>query len=288
MANLRHLGEHYDIDPVSLCEEQVRDYFVFLRVEKAYRPSSMNQAKVALRVFYHDFMHIDPPWRVFEEVLIRHRESLPVVISRQEVRLVLGKLTDPKFISSLSLIYCCGLRLSEALGVEVTDIDAAGHRLHVRCGKGGKARFVPISDEMIALLRRWWSMHRHPRFLFPAVGRRWRQNHRASLEATERSKMEAMHRALKPMSTSTVQNALKWAVAASGITKHVTVHTLRHCYATHLLEEGVSLRHISAYLGHASLNQTLVYAHLTAAGEQRTHEVLSGLYKEVISRKKKA
>jgi site-specific recombinase XerD len=282
------LGEHYDTDPVDLSEEQLRDYFVFLRVEKAYRPSSMNQAKVALRVFYRDYLRVDPPWRIFEEVVVRQREVLPVVISREEVSLILAKLTEPKFISCLSLIYSCGLRLSEALGVEVRDIDAAARRLHVRCGKGGKARFVPISEEMIRTLRRWWSMHRHPRFLFPAVGRRWRQNHRASIEQSERSKLEAMRKAAQPMSKSTVQNALKWAVAASGTTKRVTVHTLRHCYATHLLEDGISLRHISAYLGHASLNQTLVYAHLTAAGEERTHEALSKLYKEVISRKKKS
>tara|TARA_R110002110_G_C13431710_1_gene715332 strand:+ start:787 stop:1095 length:309 start_codon:yes stop_codon:yes gene_type:complete len=93
---------------------------------------------------------------------------------------------------------------------------------------------------------------------------------------------EAMRAASQPMSGSTVQNALKWAVAASGLKKRITPHTLRHCYATHLLEDGVSIRHISAYLGHASLNQTLVYAHLTAVGEERTQEVLSALHQDVV------
>ena len=91
-----------------------------------------------------------------------------------------------------------------------------------------------------------------------------------------------MRGATQPMSVSSVQKALKWAVAASGLKQHITAHTLRHCYASHLLDDGISLRYISAYLGHASLNQTLVYAHLTAVGEERTHQVLSALHKDVI------
>ena len=247
----------------------------------------MNQAKVALRVYYRDFLRMKPAWRVFDEVIVRHRESLPLILSREEVRHLLSHVSEPKFIACLSLIYSCGLRLSEAISVEVRDIDRAHNRLHVRCGKGGKARYVPISTEMIKLLAKWWLMHRNPRFLFPAVGRRWRTSNRATNEQTDTMRREAMRKATKPMSVSTVQNALKWAIAASGIKKRVTVHTLRHCYATHLLDEGVSLRHISSYLGHASLNQTLVYAHLSAVSEHRTQEALSGLYRSVIARKKK-
>ena len=86
------------------------------------------------------------------------------------------------------------------------------------------------------------------------------------------------------MSTSTVQNAIKYGVAKCGIKKRVTIHTLRHCYATHLLEDGISLRHISAYLGHASLDQTVVYAHLTAAGEEHTHKILGELHQQVIGK----
>ena len=95
-------------------------------------------------------------------------------------------------------------------------------------------------------------------------------------------KLAAMHAAEKPMAVSTVHNAIKYGVAKSGIRKRITVHTLRHCYATHLLEDGISLRHISAYLGHASLDQTVVYAHLTATGEESTHKVLSALHQQVI------
>jgi site-specific recombinase XerD len=136
---------------------------------------------------------------------------------------------------------------------------------------------------MLRLLGKWWRLHRNPRLLFPALGRRWKTSQRSTAQETDRMKYKAMARATKPMSTSTVQNAVKWAVAASGIKKRVTPHTLRHCYATHLLDQGVSLRHISSYLGHASLNQTLVYVHLTHTSELLTQDALLTLYKDVIS-----
>lgn len=276
------LGEHFHADPCSLAEAQVRDYFVFLRLEKDYKSSTMNQAKVALRVFYHDHLRITPQWRVFREVKVKHRETLPIVLTKDEVRLLLANLTEPRFQACLSLIYTCGLRLSEGINVQVSHIDAKAGSLLVPQGKGRKPRYVPISQEMIQQLRQWWRWHQHPKFIFPAVGRRWRKSQRGNAVSEERMRQEAMRAATQPMSGSTVQNALKWAVAASGLKKRITPHTLRHCYATHLLEDGVSIRHISAYLGHASLNQTLVYAHLTAVGEERTQQVLSALHRDVI------
>ena len=276
------LGEHFSSDPASLSQDQVRDYFVFLRQEKDYKPSTMNQAKVALRVFFHDHLRVTPQWRVFRDVKVKHRETIPTVLSKHDVRLLLVHVNEPRFKACLSLIYTCGLRLSEGINIQVSDIDASAGRLLVRQGKGRKPRYVPISQEMIQELRQWWRWHKHPKFLFPAVGRRWRKSQRGNDVSEERMRQEAMHAADKPMSGSTVQNALKWAIAASGLKQRITVHTLRHCYATHLLEDGVSLRYISAYLGHASLDQTVVYAHLTSVGEERTHEVLSGLYQDVV------
>lgn len=279
------LAEHFDASPKSLTEAQVRDYFLFLRQEKGYSPGSMNQAKVALRVYYRDYLKQKPRWGVFEEVIVRSRETLPVVITREEVRLLLRKISQQRFFACLSLIYACGLRLSEAVAVEVDDIETKAGRLHVRKGKGGKARYVPISADMIEILRAWWKFHRHPKFLFPGLGRRWKTSQRANPATEEHMRRQAMHVATQPMSACSVQAAVRWAVAASGLRRRVTVHTLRHCYATHLLESGISIRHISAYLGHASLNQTLIYAHLSAVGEERTQEVLRALHAEVIEPK---
>jgi integrase/recombinase XerD len=237
---------------------------------KDYKPSTMKLAKVALRVFYHDHLRITPQWRVFDDFKVKHRETLPVVLSKEEVSHLLSQITEPRFQAVLSLLYTCGLRISEGLAVSVPHIESKSNRLLVPQGKGRKPRYVPISGEMIQQLRDWWCSHRHPKFLFPSVGRRGR------------GFQQLMRGATQPMSVSSVQKALKWAVAASGLKQHITAHTLRHCYASHLLDDGISLRYISAYLGHASLDQTLVYAHLTVVGEERTHKVLSALHKDVI------
>ena len=231
VAHVNLLAEHFQTNPKALSEAQVRDYFLFLRQEKDYKPSSMNQAKVALRVYYRDYLKQKPRWGVFEEVLVKHRETLPVVITREEVRTLLSKVSEMRFHACLSLIYACGLRLTEAISVEVGDIDAKAGRLYVRKGKGGKPRYVPISEDMIVILRRWWKWHRHPKLLFPAVGRRWRLNQRADQASEETMKRKAMHEASQPMSGSTVQNAMRWAVAAAGFKKRITVHTLRHAYS---------------------------------------------------------
>jgi len=145
-------------------------------------------------------------------------------------------------------------------------------RLHVRCGKGGKDRFVPLAPAMVAQLRRWWESHRHPTYLFPGPTTSWRERAQPA---------DAAARAATHLSVSAVQNTFRLARASTGLPVAATVHTLRHCYATHLLEEGVSLRLISLYLGHASLETTLIYTHLTPLNEARTRAALEVLHRAV-------
>jgi integrase len=145
-------------------------------------------------------------------------------------------------------VYSCGLRLQEGLHLEVSDIDSARMTVHVHRGKGAKDRYVPLPGATLGLLRKHWGAHRNPTLLFPATGR----GHRAAPGATT------------PLATSSVQGAFRQAVVAAGIQKHqVSVHTLRHCYATHLLEAGVNIRAIQRYTGHTDLESTMVYLHLT-------------------------
>ena len=277
------LGEYYRCDPAALTEQQVRAYFVYLRTEKKYHGSTMNQAKVAIRTFYHGHLKIEPQWALFEEIQVRRKDDLPTVLTREEVRRLLSCVDDQKYHAILTLIYSCGLRISEACKLEVTDIDTDAQRILIRNGKGGKSRYVPIDPEVIGLMRQWYRVHRNQRFIFPAVGRKWKTTRLATREQQFEQQRVAMHTAKEPISASAVRNALRYAVAASGLKQPITLHTLRHCYATHLLEEGVSIRHISAYLGHASLNQTLVYAHLTTTGEAHTRKTLNGLFETVIA-----
>ena len=161
--------------------------------------------------------------------------------------------------------YSLGLRLQEALHLQVSDIDAGRMLVHVRRGKGHKDRLVPLTIETLHMLRAHWVTHRHPHWLFPREGR----NHQQSSTAE------------RPMGESTVQDCINKVVDQLGWAKRgVSTHTLRHCYATHLLEAGVNLRQIQKYLGHRTLMATMIYLHLTTVGEEAAVAKINDLMKD--------
>jgi integrase/recombinase XerD len=271
---VRRLGDHYQCDPATLTEDQVRAYYLFLRQHKKFGGSAMKVAKCALRAFFQDCLHIEG-WTVFGEVRIAPPQTLPLVLSREEVATLLQAVELPRYRTLLGLIYHTGLRVGEAVRIErrdFRDTSTPHPRLHVRCGKGGKDRFVPLAPAMVEELRAWWKTHRHPTFLFPGPTTGWRDRCQPA---------DAGQRAATHLSVSAVQNTFRLARATAGLPAEATVHTLRHCYATHLLEEGVSLRLISQYLGHASLETTVIYTHLTPLNEARTRTALDVLYRAV-------
>jgi site-specific recombinase XerD len=275
---VRKCAEHFGADPLSLSEDQLRAYFLFLRQEKRYTRSPMKAAKFALRSFFVD-CHGRTGWTVFAEVRIAEPVLLPVVLAREEVAAVLGAVREPRLRVCLELIYHCGLRVGEAVRIEVRDLHESRSeqpRLHVRHGKGGGDRFVPLHPAMVEGLRRWWRQHQHPVWLFPGPGPGWRERGHTALEAAAK--------ATTHLSVSAVQNTFRLARAQSGINPAATPHTLRHSYATHLLEEGVSLRQISHYLGHASLDTTVIYTHLTSISEARTRAALATLHRQLHGR----
>jgi site-specific recombinase XerD len=169
-----------------------------------------------------------------------------------EVHAILSKVTEPRHRACLSLVYACGLRLGEGCRVKVTDLDRARGVLHVHAAKGMKDRYVPLPPAVLPLLESAWRIHRNPIWVFPSVGR------------------GGLHGAVatSPVPLGTVQQVFRAALAVSGVRKHVSVHSLRHSYATHLLEDGVNLRLIQSWLGHNSPAVTAVYTHLT---EQATN-----------------
>lgn len=188
------------------------------------------------------------------------------MLSIDEVRLILQTARQPQIKAFLSTVYSCGLRLSEALNLEVSDIDKELMRVRVRDGKGGKERYVPLPEPTYLLLREYWATHRNPRLLFPALGRRRDQGPTA----------------LKPMAMGSVQGALRKIIKElPKIRKHVTIHTLRHSYATHLLEAGINIRIVQQYLGHTSLVTTMIYLHVTDMGNSdaaaRINRLMGGL-----------
>jgi integrase len=175
----------------------------------------------------------------------------PTVLSIDEVRRVLTTARTPQIKAFLTTVYSCGLRLAEALALEVSDIDAERMVLRVRRGKGGKDRDVPLPESTYQLLRSYWTTHRNPRLIFPALGRGCRQGRTATHPMGQGSVQAALQRILKELPQ---------------IKKHATTHTLRHSYATHLIEAGVNIRQVQQYLGHASLVNTMIYLHVTDLG----------------------
>lgn len=274
---VERLGEFYQPDGPGLrrlSERQVLDYLIYLRDDQKLAASTVNQALVPIRNLYRDVLERD--WRLWSEFTLQRREPLPSVLTRDEVHNVISSVHEGRFRAVLSLTYHCGLRLSEALQLKPSDIDGKRGVLRVRHGKGDKAREVPICASMVERLREFWKHHRNPDWLFPGLGRGWKQSGITQGEAMGRSK--------KPMSSSTVQMAMRIIRANSSVKKPFTVHTLRHSFATHLLEDGVSIRQVSRYLGHSELKSTLVYLHVTELSEEGGRKAQAELYRQVIER----
>ncbi|MFV2043778.1 MAG: site-specific integrase [Anaerolineales bacterium] len=254
---VRQLAEHYGKSPEQITEEELRQYFLYLKNEKCVSRSTCTQALCGIKFFFQRTLKRE--WTTFKLVRPPKERKLPVVLSHEEVRRVLGCLRSFRHHVCLSTIYSCGLRLREGVYLRVPDLDSERMLVHVRNGKGSRDRYVPLPDRTLALLRQYWASHRHTRWFLPA----------------SRPRGAALSEASGPISPSSVQKALRAACLASGTQKHVTVHTLRHSYATHLLEAGVNLRQIQAYLGHASLSSTSIYTHLTRNREQLAAETIN-------------
>lgn len=262
---IRKLATRLNRDPAELDEAQVRAHVLHLKNAHGYSPSSMRTAVAALRAYYG--LHLGRDWKLFDLVRSPDRQTLPQVLTRAEVARLFAVVREERFLVILRFIYACGLRIGEAVKVEVSDL-RGGERVHVRQAKGNKDRYVPLPPAMAAELRAWWRTHRHPRWVFPGLGRDWRNG--ASSSAT-------LAQAAEPMGVGSIQHCVRLVVAAAGLPQATCVHTLRHSYATHLLEEGVSIRLISAYLGHASLETTSRYTHLTAVNEAAARAAVARL-----------
>ncbi len=248
------LALHYDKTPDQIDEEELRRYFLYLKNERQVSRSSCTVALCGIKFFYE--RTLQRQWTLFDLVRPEKSAKLPIVLSREEVRLVLSQVRRSHLRICLTTIYSCGLRLSEALFLTVPDIDSQRMVVHIRQAKSGRDRYVPLPAQTLDLLRQQWASHRHSIWLFPA---------------------RAQTSAVKPVDSSSVQRAFKAAVGDSGLTKPATVHTLRHSYATHLLEEGISLRLIQAYLGHRSPTTTAIYTHLTQPAEAPAVQAIARL-----------
>ena len=207
---VRQLAEHYGKSPTKIAEEDLRRYFLYLKNDKKAARSTCTVALCGIKFFYEHTLKRE--WPTLTMIRPPKEHKLPVVLSVEEVQQLLGCLRLPHYRVCLTTIYACGLRASEGVKLQVTQIDGARSLLHVRQGKGAKDRYVPLSKHTLELLRQHWKTHRHPVWLFPARGPRGKGS-----PATAET----------PMTVRSVQRALKAALKESGLQKHATVHTLR-------------------------------------------------------------
>ena len=248
---VRQLAEHFHTPPDRLSEQQLRDYFLHLKNDRRFASASLGIAYSGIKFFYS---HTTPrDWPTLRRLRVRREKKLPDVLSVDEVRQLIAAVRTPHNRTFFWTVYSLGLRLGEGLHLQVRDIDSARMMVHVHRGKGAKDHYVPLPSHTLTSLRAYWITHRHPVWLFPATGR----DHGQATVAD------------RPMERSSVQGALRRVVRDLKLRKTISMHTLRHSYATHLLEAGVNLRLIQLYLGHSSLHTTMVYLHLTQVSHEQ-------------------
>ena len=243
---VRQLAEHFRKSPDLVTDEELRQYFLQLTQVQHYARATVTIALCGIKFFIEHTLG-----KTFTSLSLMRppqTHTLPVVLSREEVWRILPLVRLPVYRVCLITIYACGLRLLEGARLQVAQVDSARGLLHVT-GKGQYDRYVPLPPTTLTLLRDHWRTHRSPQWLFPAHARQG-----------------IAYRVVPhggPISRSSLQSAFHRAVLRSGVAKRAHVHTLRHSYATHLLEAGVDLRLIQTYLGHTSPKTTALYTHLT-------------------------
>lgn len=230
------LARHFGKSPDRLGPEEVRLWQVYLKEEKKASWSAFNQATSALRFFYRTTLSRD--WDSERLPFAKRERRLPVVLSREEVMAFLQEVRNLKHRTVLTVMYASGLRLSEALSLRIEDVDSARCVLIIRQGKGKKDRMGLLSQRLLKALRAYWAAY-HPRsWLFPGEP------------------------PSSPLTPTAIQKVCAPAALRAGLRRRVTTHTMRHCFATHLLEAGVDLVTIQRLLGHGSLRTTAQYLHV--------------------------
>ena len=244
-------ARHFGVSPDRLGPEHIRQYQLFLVQQKKLSWSLFNQNVCALRFFYHHVLHRD--WMIEHIPYPRPEQKLPVVLSPSEVAALFHAVHNLKHRTILMTIYAAGLRVSEVTHLRVADIDSQRQLIRVVQGKGHKDRYVMLSPKLLDLLRTYWKSHRPTTWLFPG------------------------RRPERPLTRETVLTICKQAGEAAHLSKRVSPHTLRHCFATHLLEDATDLRRIQILMGHRNLKTTARYLHVSNATLRSTVSPLDRL-----------
>ena len=264
--DMRLIHEHCKCDPALVTQDQFRDYILHVKTVKGWKPKTIRQTVACAKLFYIEMLgHSD--WSVFSQIKTKDHDELPPVLTREQVRDLLLHIRLRRYLIPVKLIYCCGLRLSECLSLTIHDILGKENKLMIRNSKGHKDRMVPLPTPMVEDLRRYWAFHRNPLLIFPGVGRG--HHDREALR-------QRMRETKSPMNLVSIQTLMVRARKEINI-PYGSAHTLRHSFATHMLESGASLHTIQALLGHKQINTTMVYLHLTHQSAQDALRLMDGL-----------
>lgn len=251
--------------PGDLSRKELKDYFSHLL--KTHSWSTIKCDRNGLRFFYQHVLERNWEWVTI--VKPPRPKTLPIVLNIDEVFTVIGAIKKHRYRACIFAIYSMGLRLSEGLKLRVGDIDSQRMMVRVKEGKGLKDRYVPLPQATLRVLREYWKTHRNPTLMFPSIGGIRKD---ASTAKT-------------PMDCGSMQKAMRSAVQSCNIKKSASIHTLRHSYATHLLEAGLHLRVIAQFLGHSSILTTVKYTHMTEVSQQDATQVLNKLMCRYVPRK---
>jgi site-specific recombinase XerD len=250
VLRVAQFARHFGRSPDLLGPEELRAYQQHL-IARQVSWSMFNQAVCALRFLYQ--VSLGRPEAITHLPFAKRPRLVPSVLSPEEVAALLQAALPGRDRTLLDVIYSCGLRLKEVLGLQVADIDSARMVLHIRHGKGQKERLAPLSPRLLATLRGYWRECRPATWLFPGI------------------------KATRPLTDGTVQRICKRTAKRAGLRKRIHPHTLRHSFATHLLEAGVDLLSVQAWLGHSHFNTTAKYLHISMRRLRQLPQLLEGL-----------
>ena len=233
---MKNIAIHFGKSPAELEHEEIRGYLHYLIEERKASQAVINQSYSSLKFFFEKTLQ--EPWDALKIPRSRQRKKLPGVLSKHEVESIFSATLNLKHRAILMTVYSAGLRVGEVTRLKVSDIDSERMMIRVNEGKGLKDRYTLLGERNLEILRLYYKTYRPSEWLFPGKN------------------------PSEPVSISCVQRVLKASVQKAGIKKKASVHTLRHCFATHLLESGTDLYYIQRLLGHKSASTTSVYLHI--------------------------
>jgi len=251
---VRRVTAFFDRCPDKLTVDDLKTFFSSL--VKTHSWSTVKVDRNGLQFFYKHVL--DKKWVWVDIVKPPTVKRLPDILTPDEITRLINSTKEARYQTYILTVYSMGLRLGEALNLKVGDIDSQLMRIHLREAKGKKDRYVTLPMCTLQALRKYWATHRHPQFIFPA-----------GKNAAERCQAKGH------MDRGGVQKSFQVIVQQCGIHKQVSIHTLRHCYGTHLVEVGLNLRAIQTEMGHECPKTTALYTQLTQVAQQNTHDIIN-------------